>query len=291
MSLLPHAVREAVTALLGGADPRVTPLTGGDVNRAALVEAGGERLVVKWQADAPPGLFDAEADGLRRLREAGPIRVPAVIAFDDHASPSWLALEYVPASRPADPRRFARRFGEALAALHRDTPAPDGRFGLDRDNFLGSQPQRNTPTPRWPDFYRDLRLLPQYDRARGLGLLTPDRERLLERVMDEISALMDGFAPAPVLVHGDLWSGNFLCAADDEPVLIDPAVCYAEREVEMAYTELFGGFPPGFHTAYDAAFPLDDGYARRRPLHQVYPLLIHLNHFGETYGPALRPRP
>ncbi len=94
---------------------------------------------------------------------------------------------------------------------------------------------------------------------------------------------MADFAPAPVLIHGDLWSGNFLTAGD-EPVIIDPAVYYADREVEIAYVELFGGFPPGLVAAYHAAWPLDPGYTYRRPLHQLYPLLIHLNHFGEEYG-------
>ncbi|MBV9852418.1 MAG: fructosamine kinase family protein [Armatimonadetes bacterium] len=282
---LPIAVHDELAAQLGG-PLQATPLTGGEVNHAALVAGGSERLVVKWKPDAPPGLFDAEADGLRRLRATGVIRVPEVIAWDDAADPPWLALEYIPTGQPRDPYQFARRFAEALAALHRDNSAPDGRFGLDRDNYLGSQPQRNTPTENWADFYRDHRLRPQIERARGLGWLPPERERLLDAVTEQMGRLMEGFVPRPVLIHGDLWSGNFL-AAGNEPVLIDPAVYYAEREVEMAYTELFGGFPPGFHAAYQTAYPLDDGYVRRRPLHTLYPLLIHVNHFGETYGPAL----
>ena len=285
MSLMPPAVQQALIGRLGDS-LQATPLTGGDVNHVALVIGGSERLVVKWKPDAPPGLFDAEADGLRRLGAAGSLRVPEVIACDDAADPPWLAMEYIPTEPPGDPRQFARRFAEALAALHRDNVSPDGLFGLDRDNYLGSQPQRNSPTASWPAFYRDHRLRPQIERARNLGLLTVGRSLALAQITDQMERLMDDFAPAPVLVHGDLWSGNFLTSGE-EPVLIDPAVYYAEREVELAYTELFGGFPSGFHAAYNAAYPLEEGYARRRPLHQLYPLLIHLNHFGETYGPTL----
>jgi len=90
-----------------------------------------------------------------------------------------------------------------------------------------------------------------------------------------------------VLIHGDLWSGNFLSTANDQPVLIDPAVHYADREVEIAFVELCGGFPRGFVQTYDSIFPLTEGYARRRPIHQLYPLLVHLVHFGETYGPSV----
>ncbi len=285
MSPLPPAIDDALVGLLGS-PLQATPLTGGDVNHAALISTASGRCVVKWKPDAPPGLFESEADGLRRLHDTGAIRVPEVLAFDDTAEPSWLALEYISTDPPGDPRQFARRFAEALAALHRGNPAPNGLFGLDRDNYLGSQPQRNAPMNSWAAFYRDQRLLPQIERARDLGLLPVSRSILLAQITDQMDRLMADFAPSPVLIHGDLWSGNFL-SAGDEPVLIDPAVYYAEREVEMAYTELFGGFPPGFHAAYHAAFPLQDGYEQRRALHQLYPLLIHLNHFGETYGPAL----
>jgi fructosamine-3-kinase len=106
-------------------------------------------------------------------------------------------------------------------------------------------------------------------------------------MLDNLDALLADLPARPVLIHGDLWSGNFLCTSDDEPVLIDPAAYYGEREIEMAYTELFGGFPSGFLPAYQSAFPLNAGYPRRRALHQLYPLLVHLNHFGETYGPAV----
>ncbi len=109
---------------------------------------------------------------------------------------------------------------------------------------------------------------------------------MLAQVDDKLDALLD-YDARPSLVHGDLWSGNFLCTSDDLPVLIDPAVHYADREVEIAFVELFGGFPHGFVQAYDQAFPISEGYLRRRPVHQLYPLLVHLNHFGETYGPSV----
>ena len=76
-------------------------------------------------------------------------------------------------------------------------------------------------------------------------------------------------------------------SAGDEPVIFDPAVYYGEREMEIAYVELFGGFPPGFVEMYHTSYPLEEGYERRRPLHQLYPLLVHLNYFGETYGPQV----
>ncbi len=284
MTVLPSDVHVALTPQFGPLGA-AQALSGGDANRAAVVETPHEPIFVKWKTNAPVGFFALEAEGLDRLRAAGTLRVPQVLAFSD--APAFLALEFLEPARPREERRFAQRLGEGLAALHRDNPSPDGLFGLTRDNFLGSQPQPNTPHADWPAFYRDCRLVPQWEKARGRGLVPPERERLLERVMETLGTLFDGFQPRPVLIHGDLWSGNFLATTGDEPALIDPAIYYAEREVELAFTELFGGFPRGFQAAYHAAFPLDAGYERRRPLHQLYPLLVHLNHFGETYGPAI----
>jgi fructosamine-3-kinase len=153
------------------------------------------------------------------------------------------------------------------------------------DNYLGTQPQHNTPfLSSWPEFYRERRLLPQMQRAEAAGLLPPQRRIALERVIAKLDTLLEGLPPESSLIHGDLWSGNFLCTKGDTPVLIDPAVYHAPREMELAYVQLFDGFPPDFVRHYSRAFPLDPGYERRKLLHQLYPLLIHLNHFGETYG-------
>lgn len=287
-TVLPVALGERVERVLGAKIGSAAPIRGGAINQAVHVRTiGGGDAFVKWNAAGLPGLFAAEVDGLRRLRAAGALRVPEVLAFDDSLSgdtPPFLVLEYIAREPPRDAARFARRFGEGLASLHRENVAPDGGFGLERDNYLGVFVQRNAPPlPRWPDFYRDRRLIPQIALARSLGRLNPARERLLEEIVGRIDALLADLDARPALLHGDLWSGNFL-AAGDEPVLLDPALCYGEREVEIAYVELFGGFPAGFLPAYHAAFPLDPGYERRRSLHQLYPLLAHLNHFGERYG-------
>lgn len=284
MSALPDYLHQWFVDFAG--PPEATPLRGGDVNQAALVNAGGQKFVAKWKMDAPQGLYQCEAEGLLYLRRANALRVPTVVTVGDYQTP-FIVMEYIPTQPPVEETLFARRLGEGLAALHRDNVYHHKRFGFYKDNFLGSQPQPNTFHADWPTFYRDCRLLPQIEKARSRGLIPAERERLLGQITDNLETRLGDFDARPVLVHGDLWSGNFLSAADNEPVLIDPAVYYGEREVEIAYTELFGGFPRGYLAAYHAALPLDPGYERRRALHQLYPLLVHLNHFGEMYGPAV----
>lgn len=264
--------------------PHVTPLSGGDSNHVALVTAGATPCVVKWRDNAPLHFFQHEAEGLLALRRTKTLRIPDVVMVGDFSTP-YLVLEYLPPQPPRDERAFTQRFAEGLAELHHHAEH-SGRYGWQSDNFLGSQPQPNGWLDTWPDFYRTRRLLPQIARAARKGFLSAHRHDCLSKIIDKLDTLLD-YDARPVLVHGDLWCGNFLSALHDEPVLIDPAVHYADREVELAFIELFGGFPRGFVQTYDSIHPLTEGYARRRPLHQLFPLLVHLNHFGEAYGPAV----
>jgi fructosamine-3-kinase len=256
----------------------VVPLSGGEVNAAARLETPTRVLFAKWRADAPIDAFLSEAADLERLRAAAALRLPTIEAVGTR----FLILEWLEPAPPSPD--FARRFAEGLAALHQETVP---YFGLERDNYLGSQPQINGWSDDWPGFYAQNRLTPQIERARALGRIPAHRQRLLDEVLERLDFLLLELEEPPALLHGDLWSGNYVCTAGDTPALIDPAVYFGPREMELAYIELFGGFPDGFLETYDHLYPIDPGYRKRRPLHQLYPLLIHVNHFGESYGPAL----
>lgn len=255
-----------------------TPLSGGQVGEVLKVETPDGPVVVKRQpGGAPPGFFAAEAHGLEQLRAAGALRIPTVLEVtDDH-----LMLEYL---APTAPRAdFALCFAQGLARQHRVTA---DAFGLERDNFLGPYVQPNAWTDRWPTFYAQKRLMPQLALAARDAKLPTSRAEHFAALLAALPTVLAEFNEPPALIHGDLWSGNYLHTIHG-PALIDPAVYFAPRELELAYIELFGGFPDGFVAAYHQAYPLDPGYERRRPLHQLYPLLVHLNYFGERYGPMV----
>jgi fructosamine-3-kinase len=198
----------------------------------------------------------------------------------DGSCPAFLVLEWIETGgKHAD--GIMERFGAALADLHRYT-AP--LHGLDRDNFIGRLPQPNDQTPSWIEFYRDQRIGSQMKLARQNGRLPARREDLLTRLMDRLSDWLDDETMPPALLHGDLWGGNYLVDDREQAVLIDPAVYYGHREMDLAMTELFGGFSSRFYDAYNAAYSLDRGYTERRDLYQLYYILVHLNLFGEGYG-------
>ena len=253
-----------------GAVGRFRPLSGGDINDAYAVEAGGETLFVKTRANAPEDMYAAEARGLRFLAEADALRVPRVVAVD----PAFLVLEYLPPG-PRD-AGYEDTLGRGLAALHQATP--DG-FGLEHDNYIGNLPQRNTPCATWPEFYWQRRLSPL------LHSLPAELRHRFEALAESLPDLVGPPEP-PARLHGDLWGGNV--HASGSPVLIDPAVYGGHREIDLAMMRLFGGFSPRVFAAYDEAYPLAQGHADRVPLYQLYPLLVHVGLFGASYLPAVR---
>jgi fructosamine-3-kinase len=280
--MLPAAVRSAVESRLG-AVREARPVGGGCINPAARLELADLAVFLKYNPDAPRGMFSAEAAGLEALRaKTTLLRIPAVVAVEEPAAGSaagWLALEWLEPAAPG--RGYAERLGRGLAELHR--PAGGG-WGWERDGFIGPLPQPNAALPGWAAFWRERRLEPQLRRAYDAGHF---RERRAE--WDRLLALLPtllGLAEedGPSLLHGDLWSGNLLATGSGEPALVDPAAYRGHREVDLAMTELFGGFPPGFHAAYAEAAPLAPGYGEvRRGLYQLYFLLVHVNLFGGSY--------
>jgi len=256
---------------------RARNVSGGCIHRATVLEGGGTRIFAKLNERRYADAFAAEADGLDALAGGG-MRVPGVVAHGVAAGWAFLALEYLELG-PGDAAAHAR-LGRQLAVLH----AHHGeRFGWRRDNFIGATPQRNGAADSWGEFWRRERLVPQLELAAGNGL-GGKLQRLGEALVDVLPELLADHLPAASLVHGDLWGGNAAFLADGTPVLFDPAVYHGDREVDLAMTELFGGFPAAFHAAYREAAPLADGYPLRRELYNVYHVLNHANLFGGGYA-------
>ena len=273
-----------------GAPTALQPVGGGCIADAAVASfADGSRAFVKRLSGAPE-MFAAEAEGLRALASAGAIRVPQVLAVSDDA----LVLELIDSA----PRRpdFFEDFGRRFAALHH---ARGKACGFSRDNFIGATPQPNRPLDTdwdaantddgggWPAFYleRRLRFQARLATRRDGG----DLARLLERAEARIEALLGAAPEPPVLLHGDLWGGNYLVDERGEACLIDPAAYYGHREADLAMTRLFGGFNRAFYAAYEEAAPLAAGHEERVPLYQLYHVINHYNLFGGGYhGQARR---
>lgn len=241
-------------------------------------------LFVKRNVASLQRNFACEADGLRRLAEPQTIRVPRPLATGTVANHAWLVTDWVePGPRPQD---FFSRFGRQLAGLHRATRGQ--RIGLDDDNFLGSAPQPNAAAGTWIEFVALRRLGFQLKWARDQGLADETLSRDVEAIVDRLPQQLAGREETTSLLHGDLWSGNYLCDTGGQPVIIDPAAYYGCREAEFGMIRLFGGCPPEFEASYEATWPMPDGWRRRSDVYRLYHLLNHLNLFGGGYAAQCR---
>lgn len=249
-------------------------LTGGDINEVFLLTGNSsERFVVKLNsAEKFPGMFQAEKTGLEALAKPENIDVPKVFDIGEFEGWAYLLLEFKASAEPSG--NFSEKFGKQLADLHRNTA---DSFGFAEDNYIGSLPQQNKSCSNAADFYISERLEPQFkmakDRKYELGL----KETFFRNVADIIPE------EPPALIHGDLWNGNYLVNSSGHPCLIDPAVAYAPREMDIAMMKLFGGFDENIFYSYQEHFPLLPGFEKRTKLWQLYYLLVHLNLFGTGY--------
>ena len=257
------------------------PVSGGCIHTALALRGedadGKTKHFAKLAEMAREPLLAAEAEGLAAIRAAGAIRVPATIARGDDGETAWLILEWLDLV-PLSPAAGAA-LGRALAAQHR---APQEKFGWKRDNFIGASPQVNGWSGDWLAFWRDKRIHAQLRMAMAKRYPSKLIDRG-ERLLTDCDAFFRTHAPVPSLLHGDLWGGNAAALGDGTPVVFDPAVYCGDREADLAMTELFGGFPKDFLSAYRDAWALDDGYPVRRDFYNLYHVLNHANLFSGGY--------
>ena len=187
-----------------------------------------------------------------------------------------LTLEWIEEGNRND--EFWKTFGQQLASLHQISTE---EFGLKEDNYMGSVPQINRQEKNWVLFFRANRLEPLVKLCVNKTLLQPKHQEQFEILYQRLLQIFDNEKPA--LIHGDLWSGNYMCDKKGMPVLIDPAVYFGHRSVDLAMTTLFGGFHKSFYQVYHHYFPLPENYREQWNACNLYPLLIHLYLFGKSY--------
>lgn len=271
-----RALAERAEQVLGTAVVSTTPVAGGDVCTATRLRlSDGRSALMKTRPYAPEGFFEAEAAGLRWLRETGGDLVAEVLGVTS----SCLIVEWVEPAR-ATPEAAAD-LGRRLASLHASGAES---FGGTQDGFIGALPMPNKPAETWPEFYAVRRVLPYLKLSVDRGRIEADDAAAVEQVVKRIVDLAGPEEP-PARLHGDLWSGNVVWHAERGGVLVDPAAHGGHRETDLAMLALFG-LPhlQRLQAAYHEEHPLADGWEERQPLHQLFPLLVHTALFGGRYG-------
>jgi fructosamine-3-kinase len=262
---------------------RETPVGGGSTGQARrLTLEDGASVFAKSLADGQPvpaAFFEAEANGLRWLAEAGAVAVPEVLV----QLPNLIALEWVESAPPS--ATAAERFGRELADLHR---AGADRYGASWPGYIGLLPQDNSPGDSWAEWFANCRLLPYLRRSADRQALSPADVARVERLIGAIDTLGPPVEASPSRLHGDLWPGNLLWSTD-RVWLVDPAAHGGHRETDLAQLALFGRAPhlDRILASYQEQWPLADGWPARVPLHQLHLLLVHTAMFGSGYRGAV----
>jgi fructosamine-3-kinase len=264
-----------IAAICGKPVADIAPLSGGSVASVMRVRfADGSAAVAKQGTK-----LALEGWMLGELARIGAVPVPRVI----HAEDTLLLMDYIEAGDAID-AAAQRHAAELLAALHALT-APT--YGLDRDTLIGGLDQPNAPSPGWLPFFRDRRLLHMADEALQTRGITPVLRTRIDRLAARLGEWIE--EPArPSLIHGDMWGGNVLVRQGRIAAFVDPAIYYADREIELAFATLFNTFDASFFDAYHALSPIGPGFwEARRELYNLYPLLVHARLFGGAYAGAI----
>ena len=282
------SLKEAVSLACGGeaAVEKKQTVHGGDANDAyELFLSDGKRLFLKTNRISNADFFRAEAEGVAAIKATETIRVPHIHAIGTGDGISFILMEYI--DRAGAGRDFWEELGVSLAALHKAETSSfvnGGKYGFKSDNYIGAGRQKNTPGNSWIEFFSECRLRPQLELASGYF----DSSTIMKanRLLDSLDRFL--YEPErPSLLHGDLWSGNFMSDETGHPMLIDPAVYVGCNEADIAMTELFGGFDKRFYASYFKAMGAIPEYESRRDLYNLYHLTNHLNLFGGAYLPAV----
>jgi len=251
-------------------------VSGGCINQGYKLTGNEQTYFVKINHPSQVEMFVSEALGLKQMLATQTILVPKPICWGMTDKHSYIVLEWLEFGRGNS--NSWEEMGRKLAAMHQVGSA--SQFGWEQNNTIGSTPQINTWTSNWADFFAEYRIGYQLHLAKRRGGNFPDSEQVVTAVRTILAARN----PQPSLVHGDLWSGNAAVTTSGEPVILDPATYYGDREVDLAMTELFGGFPASFYRGYNEVWSLDEGYQQRKNLYNLYHILNHFNLFGGGYG-------
>jgi fructosamine-3-kinase len=278
--MLPDSLRSEIEVQLGHKVKSLSPVSGGSINEAAKLEI--EELgscFLKWNRLADPDMFVKEVTGLELLKKADTgLRIPKVMLQGTHEGQiGYLLLEFIEDGRPGN--SSAKKFGRQLAALHDNR---NNQFGLDEDNYIGRLPQSNNKHSDWVTFFIEERMEPQLNMALEAGKFQSSISAAFNAMYRELPDIFPDARPS--LLHGDLWGGNYFYDREGTAVIYDPAVYYGHREIELAFTHLFGGFSSSFYRAYDSTLSIEPGFEDRKDIYNLYPLLVHTNLFGGSYA-------
>lgn len=250
--------------------------SGGDINMAVCAQTEHGNFFIKWNEGDFEHMFETEAAGLQLLKKANTLKVPEVFGTGKVGDKAFLVLEFLESAH--ENFEYWEKLGSGLAHLHQSTTE---LCGLNHNNYIGRLNQKNEEVGSWLTFFSEHRLNAQLGLAIYNDYVSQDFVRDFKRFLTKLPNLIPESEPS--LLHGDLWNGNVM-STNRGPAIYDPAVYYGAREMDIAMTQLFGGFNQRFYQAYNEVYPLPDEFDSMVEVYNLYPLMVHVNLFGANAG-------
>ncbi len=277
--MIPNEIKFLIEQHLESKIESSISVSGGCISDTSVIHMNsGKKYFLKVNNNIPSDMFTKEANGLVEIDKSHSIRVP-IVRLVNH---NFILMEYIDEKEKS--KTFFEDFGIAFAKMHQcNSPF----FGFHENNYIGSTLQKNLSDQfeqnDWTKFYFNKRLLFQFKLAEKNGYIDSGFRKYFIQLENKIDIILKSENEKPSLLHGDLWSGNYIADENGRACLIDPAVYYGNREADLAMTKLFGGFTKDFYSSYNEFFPLKDGYNFRENIYKLYHVLNHLNLFGMSY--------
>jgi len=263
---------------LGETYPKsIEQVHGGDIHNAWRIEFSNKKLFLKRNVRNKKFLeFEKYClQNLRKYINQENLVVPEVIAYKNIKNIEILLIEWI------DMHNFdQKKLGKGLGELHLKSAESNPKmFGFPVEGFIGTTAQKKGLEDNWIDCFLNLRIIPQLLSLKSKIL---DKE-IINKVKEKIKSELLNHKPINALVHGDLWSGNAGMDKNGKGVIFDPASWWADNEVDIAMTKLFGGFRKEFYEEYHRIFPIKNGFEKRIIIYNFYHILNHANMFGGGY--------
>ncbi|WP_320663721.1 fructosamine kinase family protein [Prochlorococcus sp. MIT 1223] len=257
----------------------IVPVSGGSIHKSWHIELkNGKHFFAKTTAKEKFEMLKFEVQCLEELTKFANkelLEIPHPISIKQLNQFSILLLPWLDLRN-----RNQTNLGKGLAMLHKNSENNNQeKFGWPNDGFIGSNLQKGGWMKNWGEFFVEFRLKPQLSLAAKQGKINGDFQRFLGKVI----SFLNQHDPKPALVHGDLWGGNVATNKNNKGILFDPASYWADKEVDIAMTYLFGGFTNDFYNAYNEISPQSELAIKRIDIYNLYHLINHANIFGGSY--------
>jgi len=263
---------------LGETYPKsIEQVHGGDIHSAWQIEFSNRKLFLKKNINNKKFLeFEKYClQNLRKFINPENLVLPEVIAYKNVENIEILLIEWI------DMYNFdQKKLGKGLGEMHLKSAESNPKmFGSPVEGFIGTIDQKKGWEANWIDCFLNLRLIPQLSILKSNVL----DKKTINKVEEKIKSELMNHIPINTLVHGDLWSGNVGIEQSGKGVIFDPASWWADNEVDIAMTKLFGGFGKEFYEEYHRILPIKNGFEKRIVIYNFYHILNHANMFGGVY--------